>query len=106
MKQITIDDVVGKPLTRVWNVGRDMVLFFGDEWVHCHIDHGWERGDEEFEWPSLGELRAEDQYLADIIAYEELEAIEAREEAELNARQAKTERRQYERLRAKFEESV
>lgn len=103
MNQITIDDAIGKPLTRVWKDGRDMVLFFSDEWVHCHIDLGWERGDEEFEWPSLGELCSEDQYLAGIITYEELEAIEARERAELDAQLAEQERRQYERLRAKFE---
>ena len=100
MEQITIEEALGKRLERVWHEYDEVVLFFDDEtWAHC-------QGDDRIKFPSLGELACSDMRDAGIITEEAYQAILQEKDAERANEREQRERKEYERLRAKFEEKI
>lgn len=104
MEQITYTEAIGKTLANIWYRGRDMVLSFTDKtWVHCYISSGYERGDEEYEFPPFGELESHLMLKAGLITQDEHDVLRAKEREESEARTEALQRKQYEQLKAKFE---
>ena len=101
MKQITIEEALGKRLERVWHDYNEIVLLFDDQtWVHGYADI------EGVVFPSFGELDVRDMYRAGIITEEECQAALQERDAKWAKEREQREKREYERLKAKFEEKI
>ncbi len=96
-----------KTITRVQyiDLGKRMVLFFGDEYIVYNSVPGWSNGEEEIELDT-NELGMFQKKELGLVTADEYKAEQNRLEKIRQEQQEKKEREQYKRLRRKYEKSV